>query len=251
MGQCLSIALQVLEASQEDQNQENQNNNNNNNNNNDSNHNSNHQQPSAPVSHGSGKLSPVYSSLPADAEQYRVRNVYDGDTLTLVDERRVRFLGVDTPELKEQQPFAQEAKDYSKNLCHKKDIWISFEPGKDREDHYGRLLCFVWASTGDGQQQYVCVNEGLVHQGFASAYIPNQQSKLHNWDKLVALQSDARSHKRGMWSAFSDDTVYKTRNGAAFHRKDCEHLSRSHNLTELKKSEAMESGLHACRTCLG
>ena len=246
MGQCLSIALQVLEASQEDQNNNQQNNNNNNNSNQQQQQQQQHQ-PSAPV--GNSKLSPVYSSLPSDAEQYRVRNVYDGDTLTLVDERRVRFLGVDTPELKEKQPFAQEAKAYTKDLCDKKDIWISFEPGQDREDHYGRLLCFVWASTGNGQ--YVCVNEGLVHNGFASAYIPNQQSKLHNWDKLVALQSDARSNHRGMWSSFQDDTVYKTRNGAAFHRKDCEHLSRSHNLTELKKSEAMESGLHACRTCLG
>ena len=56
--------------------------------------------------------SPVYASLPADAEQHRVRNVYDGDTLTLANDKRVRFLGVDTPELRERQPYAQEAKEY-------------------------------------------------------------------------------------------------------------------------------------------
>ena len=78
MGQCLSIALQVVQEAQEQQ--ENQ-----------SNDNSNQQQqqqqqqqqhqPSAPLLHTDGKLSPVYASLPSDAEQYRVRNVYDGDTL--------------------------------------------------------------------------------------------------------------------------------------------------------------------------
>jgi len=241
MGQCLSIAIDVLKAQQqEEENQQN----------------GSHpqqqqqqQQPSAPLLNNESKLSPVYASLPSDAEQYKVRNVYDGDTLTLVDERRVRFLGVDTPEIKEQQPFSQEAKAYTKERCHKKDIWISFEPGKDREDHYGRLLCFVWTSTDDGR--YLCVNEGLIQSGLASAYTPNQQSRLHNWNKLLDLQSEARRHKRGMWKFFQDDTVFKTANGSAFHKKDCQHLTKIKNLTELKKSEAMEMGLHACRTCSG
>lgn len=226
MGQCLSIANEFLQQAQEqaaageEQNK----------------------QPSS-----TGGLSPVYASLPSDAEQHHVRNVYDGDTLTLTDERRVRFLGIDTPEIKEKQPFAQEAKAYTKDRCDKKDIWISFEPGQAKEDHYGRLLAFVWVSQGDG---YLCVNEGIVAAGFASAYVPNQNSKLHNWDKFIALQSEARAQGRGMWSSFEDDTVYKTANGSAFHRKDCEHLSNVRHLTELKRSEAMEKGLHACRTCL-
>ena len=42
--------------------------------------------------------------------------------------------------------------------CNKQDIWISFEPNGEKEDHYGRLLCFVWVSAGsDG---YLCINEG-------------------------------------------------------------------------------------------
>ena len=115
----------------------------------------------------------IHASLPDDAEQHPVRNVYDGDTLTLIDERRVRLLGIDTPEIKEQQPFAQEAKAYTKDRCHKRDIWISFEPDGEREDHYGRLLCFVWvpADSGDG---YLCINEGIVEAGYARAYSPGK-----------------------------------------------------------------------------
>lgn len=240
MGQCLSAAVKIVQevaAESTEQQQQQQ------------------QQPHKPENSAaangvpqssSGGLSPVYPSLPKDAEPVEVRNVYDGDTLTLKDERRVRFLGIDTPEIKERQPFSQEAKAYTKDRCSDK-IWISFEPGHEREDHYGRLLAFVWVKEGGG---YLCVNEGIVAAGLASTYVPNQSSKLHNWDKLVTLQNQARAASRGMWKDFQDETVYKTTNGSAFHKRNCEHLSRSHNLTELKASEASAKGLHPCRTCM-
>jgi micrococcal nuclease len=191
----------------------------------------------------------VHSQLPAGAEKYTVRNVYDGDTLTLVDERRVRLLGIDTPEIKENQPYAQEAKAYTKDRCHKKDIWLSYEQGGDKEDHYGRLLAFVWVPADNGNG-YLCINEGIVAAGYATAYRPNTNTHFHNWDTLIALQKSARDNKRGMWSSFQDYSVVTTRNGSAFHVRSCEHLSNSHNLTEMKASEATDKGLHPCRTCL-
>ena len=203
-----------------------------------------------PPPSGQKRSGAVHSSLPSGAEKYTVRNVYDGDTLTLIDERRVRLLGIDTPEIKEQQPFAQEAKAYTKDRCDDKDIWISYEPGGEKEDHYGRLLCFVWvpAEGGDG---YLCINEGIVEAGYARAYQPGKGKQLHNWDKMVELQSAARKEKRGVWEDFEDFEVVKTANGSAYHKRSCEHLSSVRNLTEMMASEAAEKGLHPCRTCLG
>lgn len=248
MGQCLGVAGQVLQAVVAEDGKEN------------SASNGNQQQSYASaagggggwttVSHGGssgGGVSPVYSQLPSGAERVSVRNVYDGDTLTLVDQRRVRFLGIDTPEIKEKQPYSQEAKAYTKNLCSG-DIWISHEPGQDKEDHYGRLLAFVWVKHDGGG--YLCVNEGIVAAGYANAYIPNKNSKLHNWDKFLALQSEARNAKRGIWSTFQDFLVVKTANGSAYHKRSCEHLSNVRNLYEMKASEASAQGLHPCRTCL-
>jgi hypothetical protein len=83
-----------------------------------------------------GKISPIYESLPSGAEKYMIRNVYDGDTLTLVDERRVRLLGIDTPELKEKQPCAEEAEECTKKLCHKKEIYLTYD-GKKRINMVG------------------------------------------------------------------------------------------------------------------
>ena len=192
-----------------------------------------------------GKVSPVYEALPSGAEKYTVRNVYDGDTLTLVDERRVRFLGIDTPELKEKQPFAEEAKEYTKKLCHKKEIYLTYD-GK-KEDHYGRLLAFVWVSTDGG---YLCVNEGIVAEGLAFTYIPDKDSKTKNFDRLISLQKQARVAKKGVWSRFKDYEVVATANGAAYHKRNCQHIAKTKNLTPMKASEATDKGLHPCRTCL-
>jgi micrococcal nuclease len=154
-------------------------------------------------------------------------------------------LGIDTPEIKEKQPFAEEAKEYTKSRCNKKDIWLAFEG--DKEDHYGRLLAFVWVEEGGG---YLCLNEGIVAAGLASVYAPNAQSKTSNYDKLLALQKKARQEKRGMHASSQDRRVVKTANGTAYHVRTCQHLSNVKHLEELHESEAMDLGLHACRTCL-
>lgn len=203
-------------------------------------------QPSAASSSG-GESSAVYRELPSGATKAAVRNVYDGDTLTLVDERRVRFLGIDTPEIKEKQEFAQEAKNYTKSHCDKKEIWMTFEPGQDKEDHYGRLLAWVWVRTDTGA--YLCVNEGIVSAGLASVYIPSASSKFKTMDKMVAQQKQARQKRLGMWGNFSDYKVITTKNGTAYHVKSCKHLGNSHNVNEINVSEALDAGLHPCRTC--
>ena len=195
------------------------------------------------------KVSPIYPNLPKGAQKHKVRNVYDGDTLTLIDERRVRFLGIDTPELKEKQAFAEEAKQHTKKFCHRKDIWISFEG--DQKDHYGRLLAFIWVPAIDNGRQtgYLNVNESLVSEGFATTYFVRGK-KLATQNKLILLQKEARKARRGMWSIFQDYDVVTTVNGSAFHRRGCKHIEKIRNLKQMKASLAMDNGLHPCRKCL-
>ena len=111
-------------------------------------------------------------------------------------------------------------------------------------------MCFVWVPAEDGNG-YLCVNEGIIAAGYAEAYHPGKGKHLRNWDKLIALQTQARNAKLGMWANFEDFTVVKTANGSAYHKRSCKHLASVKHLTELKASEAAAKGLHPCRTCRG
>jgi micrococcal nuclease len=200
-------------------------------------------------------------------EEIPLPNVYDGDTLTLDDDNRVRLIGIDTPELKEKQPFAVEAKEYTKRYCHGRDVWLSFDQGdaSNNKDHYGRLLAFVWVDLGGGgsksnlSPQWLCINEGLVAAGLANAYSPSGAKKVNNYDKLLGLQKLARELKCGQWKTYKDEQVIVTPSGTAFHKRqdiksiasDSKHLSRSKNLKLVATSECYDKGMHPCRHCLG
>jgi len=195
-----------------------------------------------------GRILPpgVYGSLPKGAEQYTVHHVYDGDTLTLTNEKRVRLLGIDTPELAERQAFSKEAKEYTKDYCHKSQVYLTF-PSDEEEDKYGRWLALVWVKVNEG---FLCVNEGLVFEGLATVYLAKKVSESPNLKKMLVLQRQARTARRGIWSKFQDFKVVATRFGSAYHKPTCGHLSRSRNLRTLQASEAADEGLHPCRTCL-
>jgi endonuclease YncB( thermonuclease family) len=188
-----------------------------------------------------------YKSLPPNADIVSVRNVYDGDTLTLTDGRRVRLMGIDAPEIKEKQACAEEAKNYTHKNCDKKEIWLSFEVNGDEEDRYGRMLCWVWVRA-ENNNGFLCVNEGIVAAGFASVYIPGKGTTSQK-EKLLKLQKMAREQGIGIWHGFKNSRVFTTAHGGAYHRQTCKHIAKSCNLIEIHAIEALDRGLSPCRTC--
>lgn len=208
-----------------------------------------------PTHHSKISSAALYNALPTEFETHKVSRVYDGDTLTLENGKRVRFLGIDCPEISEKQPFAQEAKDFVSAQCLEKDVFFSFEPNSEKNDHYGRLLAWVWVlakqedKNDSGRVRYLNLNEALIVEGLANVYTPGRK-KLQNVEKMISLQKKARENKRGKWGSFRDISVYKTRNGKAFHKKDCKHLSRSKHLIKGFASAFSDEGLYPCRTCL-
>ncbi len=104
----------------------------------------------------------------------RVLYTHDGDTLHLKDGRKVRLIGINTPELGRDnnaaEPFANEAKAALKSLF-KNDKSISLIYGKVKKDHYQRLLAHAFTSDGRNIQALLLAN------GFARviAFPPNTQ----------------------------------------------------------------------------
>jgi endonuclease YncB( thermonuclease family) len=177
----------------------------------------------------------------------KVQNVYDGDTLTLVDQRRVRFVHIDAPEIKDKEEGAQEAKELAKRLCNKKTIEIHLDP-KERSDKYDRLIGLIYV-TDDKTGERICVNAELLKAGVVSYYKPKGSEAFESLsDEMLSFQAEAMNARRGIWAHFVDDEVYKTRNGGSYHTKECEHVQGIH-LDRVKRSEAIKNGMSACRTC--
>jgi endonuclease YncB( thermonuclease family) len=155
----------------------------------------------------------------ADSLSVKVHWVDDGDTIVVTGGERVRYLGINTPEVahkdKPGEPFGEEAKAFNKKLVQGR--WISLELAEQQRDHYGRLLAFVFLEDGTS------VNGELVRQGYA--HLVRRQPKLPYWKRLLELQRQALKEKKGMWSlpVVKPETFYiGNKRSWIFHRPHCQ-----------------------------
>ena len=126
--------------------------------------------------------------------------VVDGDTIRVMVggvEERVRYIGMDTPELNTSSPatpdpYAETATDANAQLLA--GGLLVLERDVSERDQYGRLLRNVWLER-DGA--WVFVNLALVAEGYAqvSTYPPD----VKYVDVLLAAQRAAREDGRGLW----------------------------------------------------
>lgn len=126
---------------------------------------------------GAWVLTPVVDAqTETDLEQYgtvvTVTNVVDGDTVdidpTIDGVGRVRFIGVDTPEVSgRQEPGGPEASAFTTEQLEGEQVALEFD--EERLDRFGRLLAYVWLPGGE------LFNETLVREGYAevATFPPN------------------------------------------------------------------------------
>lgn len=129
---------------------------------------------------------------------FKVRKVVDGDTFVVYDKGRkakVRILEVDTPESvspykNRNCKYGKIASNYTKKQLLGKNVKLTFD--KEREDKYGRKLCYVYQKDG------TFYNQKLVKKGYARAMIikPNI---LHQKEILKA-EKYAKKRHLGVWS---------------------------------------------------
>jgi micrococcal nuclease len=123
-----------------------------------------------------------------------VASVYDGDTLTVRDGRRVRLLQIDTPELGSGECYSRTARAALLSLAPiGKRIILQPDPQLDRTDRYGRLLRYA---TRNGAN----VNLELVRRGAAAPYFYRGEKGRHAAALMRAARS-AKASRRGLWKA--------------------------------------------------
>lgn len=143
-----------------------------------------------PDASGGGVATPA---LPADAGTAVVRYVHDGDTLFLEDGRKVRLLGVDTPEVGDHaECYGDEARSALRRMLPEGTTVRTVADVRPL-DQYDRSLLFLF--TEDGR----LVNLDLIREGYAEAVVlqPN-----YLWaDEVEAAEDEAQSARVGMWGA--------------------------------------------------
>jgi len=124
---------------------------------------------------------------------YRVKAVYDGDTVVLEDGRKIRLLGINTPEVQHRDKMAdaggEEAKRWLVNKLQ--NTKVRLETDVEKTDKYHRTLAHLFTEEKEH------INLQLVEAGLAEAsiYPPN----LLYVDELVKAQDQAEQSKLGIW----------------------------------------------------
>ena len=137
-------------------------------------------------------------------ERVLVSRVIDGDTVELEDGRKLRYIGIDTPELvhpdKATECFAKEAMEENKRLVDGKTVRL--ESDVSETDRYGRLLRYVSVEN-------TMVNDTLVRQGFAhaSTYPPDVKYS----QQFLEAEKEARENNRGLWGGCPSNTTPEVR----------------------------------------
>ncbi len=119
-----------------------------------------------------------------------VIEVIDGDTITIAGGYRVRYIGIDAPEVyPDLEALGTEAWIANRKLVEGKEVRL--ERDISETDKYGRLLRYVWVDD-------ILVEAELVRQGLAraKAYPPDTRYQ----DYLEQMETEAREAGRGMWA---------------------------------------------------
>jgi micrococcal nuclease len=124
-------------------------------------------------------------SLAAPAFAHKVIGIADGDTLTLLVDRKplkIRLANIDAPEKK--QAFGERSKRSLSDLCFGKEALFQAQD----IDRYGRTVAVI--NCGG-----VEVNRAQVERGMAWVY-----TKYNNDLPLLAIEAQAKQGRKGLWA---------------------------------------------------
>jgi micrococcal nuclease len=181
----------------------------------------------------------------------KVTRVIDGDTAVLEGGARVRFLGIDAPEMERDgrpaDPLAHESKDFVAGLIKGKPVRLEYD--RERYDRYGRLLAYLFLPDG------AMVNAAVVSRSLARVY--TQAPNLRYQEDLNAAQREAMAAGRGLWRiplARQQQEAYYlgNKNSLRLHRPNCPLAARMKPANRVRFNslqDAYSQGYSPCRHC--
>lgn len=139
----------------------------------------------------------------------KVTKVVDGDTAEIVlngQTKKVRYIGMDTPEVvdprKTVQCFGKEASNKAHELLDGQDVTVVQDNLVGEQDKYGRILAYIYLPDGK------LYNQLMIAQGFAHEYTYQNQAYTFQ-QEFKQAQQQAIDSQSGLWSptTCSGDTL--------------------------------------------
>jgi len=131
------------------------------------------------------------NKITSSFEKAKVKWVYDGDTLLLTDKRKIRIIGIDTPEVKHHrqsgQAYGAKAREALRELLKKHHYHVLLKFGEEKKDRYQRLLAHVYLPDQTN------ISTWLLEKGFAKTLSIPPNIKLANCYKQAERVAQRQS----------------------------------------------------------
>lgn len=183
-------------------------------------------------------------------EKATCTQVVDGDTIYLDNGKKVRFVGVNTPERGVEGYIT--SKNFVQKLCLNKKVGLDIDDSK-QSDKYGRTLAVVIV---DGKN----VNEMLLKEGLAEImYMPPSEFYPYDWANsnthVADTHSSSSSHtpKSTQSTDSSSSASYVgNANSGKFHESYCSSVSKMSEGNKVffsSRDDAINQGYVPCKIC--
>jgi len=182
-------------------------------------------------------------------EAQHVKRVVDGDTLLLNNNRFVRYIGINAPELRhgneKAEPFGLEAKKQHARLVGDGDtVYLVY--GQEKSDRYGRLLAYAYT------REKTFINRMMLEQGWAHCLFKEPNIRQH--DLFLQAQRLAMQGQQGMWHGWKAQllNIVGNKRSKRFHRESCSfgmRTKKSNRIAFSRLWDAFWEGYAPCKKC--
>jgi micrococcal nuclease len=169
-----------------------------------------------------------------------VKWVDDGDTILLSDGRRVRYIGINAPEVAHPEKgqaaerFGEAASKQNRRLVKGQRVRLDFD--REKTDRYGRQLAYVYLEDG------TFVNLKMVETGYA--YVLYKKPNTRHQRTFLKTQRLAMKNRVGMWRAWQEENgegIVGNKKSRRFHRKNCSSADTIHPKNRISLSSRWEA----------
>tara|TARA_B100001063_G_C16715118_1_gene530251 strand:- start:415 stop:804 length:390 start_codon:yes stop_codon:yes gene_type:complete len=117
----------------------------------------------------------LFIPLVSFGQDVKVIRIIDGDTFEIENGDKVRMIGIDAPELKDNEGL--ESKNHLKLLIENKYVSLIEDKKNKNKDFFGRLLRYVYVDNTD-------VNLKMIEDGYANVYTKFKFTKSQEYINL-------------------------------------------------------------------